>query len=239
MKLKTFTPILVLAVFILASCSKKDTTPAVTYKSPSTAHSQITIPAGLQTKANNGDYGALAAETYITMANAMGLYASDFTLPSGQNTTATSNGAIYSWAYGDEAFWMTYAVLSDKYTWTYDYKTAQLSRFTFIYAEEFKNGTAGSWKINNPDGTGAVVWDYSWTLAGSVYNATLNMHNSDLTIDKFVVLDNGDNSGTFKYFEGSIEKAEITWNANGTGSWWFSDDGITHTSSGTWTASGK
>ena len=235
MKLQKFTPILALAVFILASCSKKDTTPAITYRTPTSTHAQIAIPAGLQAQANKDSIYAIMAVAEISVANIMGTYAADFVLGSGENTTATSNGAVYSWTYGDLGYWMTYSVLSDKYTWTWDWKTAQIPRFTYLSAEELKNGSGGNWKIYDETGTNTVAADYTWTLTGSVYNATMNFYSASSATTKYVIVDNGNNSGSFQVFEGADKKVQITWNTDGTGNYWFSDNGYT----GTWTATGK
>jgi hypothetical protein len=239
MKIQRSIPFIVSGLLILASCSKKDSTPAITYKSPTTAHAQITIPAGLQAQADKDSFNAVIAVSYMSLANGLGSYATAFTLPSGENTTSTSNGAVYSWSSSGYSYWMTYSVLSDKYTWTYDWKTPDIARFTYIYAEELKTGKSGNWKINSPDGTNAVLWDYNWTLTGSVYSATMNFYQTGAATTKFVVLDNGNNSGNFQYFDGTIKKAVVTWNTNGTGSYWFSDDGVNSTATGAWTASGK
>jgi hypothetical protein len=240
MKMQRSIPFIVSGLLILVSCSKKDTTTPITYKSPTTAHAAITVPAGLQTQANGGNFNATLAVSYMSIASGFGQYAADFTLPSsGQTATSVANGEVYSWSYSGYSYWMTYKVLSDKYTWTYEWQTPQIPRFTYIYAEELKTGKSGDWKINSPDGTNAVLWDYTWTLTGLVYNATMNFYDNSTTASKFVVTDNGNNSGEFQYFEGTVKKADIIWNADGTGTYWFSDDGVTSTATGSWTASGK
>jgi len=229
------------ASIVLNACSKKETPgPSVTYKSPTTAHANITIPAGLQAQAGKDSVNAMIAVSYMGIANGLGSYSSFFNLPGGQATTATANGAVYSWSYSGVSEWMTYSVLSDKYTWTYEWKTPELARFTYISAQEAKNGSSGSWEIYDPSNAShTVVWDYSWTLTGTVYSATMNFYNSGSATTKFVVLDNGNNSGSFQYFEGTMKKADIEWNSNGTGTYWFSDDGTNPTATGSWTAAGK
>ncbi len=228
------------AGILLAACSKKETpAPSVTYKSPSSTHAAITIPAGLQAQAGKDSINAILAVSYMSLANGLGSYAADFALPGGQATTTTSNGAVYFWTYSGYSYWMTYSVLSDKYTWTYDWQTPDLARFTYISAEEAKNGASGNWKIYDPNiAAHAVVWDYSWTLTGSVYNSTMNLYQAGAATTQFVVVDNGNNSGNFKYFEGTVKKADITWNADGTGTYWFANDSG-NPIIGSWTASGK
>jgi len=224
---------------LLAACSKKDTTPAITYKSPAAAHT-ITIPAGLQTQATNNNYNALEAVTYMSIANGLGTYSSFFTLPSGENTAATSNGAVYSWSYSGVSEWMTYSVLSDKYTWTYEWKTPDLDRFTYISAQEAKDGSSGSWAIYDPStASHPAIWDYSWTLTGTVFTSTVNAYNAGSVTEKYVTTDNGNNSGKFQLFEGTVKKVEIIWNSDGTGTWWFAGDGSNPATNGSWTASGK
>jgi hypothetical protein len=241
MKIQRLILVFASAALILSGCSKKDTTnPAVTYKSPSSAHAAITIPAGLQTQAGKDSINAILAVSYMSLANGLGSYAADFALPGGEATTSTSNGAVYSWTYSGYSYWMTYSILSDKYTWTYEWKTPDLARFTYISAEEAKNGNSGNWKIYDPnDASHPVVWDYTWTLTGTVYNSTMNLYQAGAATTKFLVVDNGNNSGNFQYFEGTVKKADITWNTNGSGTYWFSENGTDATGSGSWTASGK
>jgi hypothetical protein len=242
MKITRLIPLFICAALIVSSCSKKDnSTPAPTYKSPSIAsHTDITVPAGLQTKADNGDYNASLAATFITMANGLSSYAADFTVPDGASkSNLKSNGTVYFWSYQGYSYWMTYTVLTDKYTWTYDWQTPSVSRFTFISAEELKNGTAGNWKIYNPETPDNVMWDFNWTLVSSVYNGTMNFYQTGEATVKFIVQDNGNNSGDFQYFVGTVKKVDVTWNSDGSGSYWFSDDGVSSTATGSWTASGK
>ncbi len=217
-----------------------DTVSNFQFKAPDNSHSKLEIPAGLQAQANKDSINAILAVSYLSLANSLGSYAADFTLPGGQETTTTSNGAVYFWTYSDYSYWMTYSVLSDKYSWTYEWQTPDLARFTYISAEEARNGASGNWKIYDAENAAhAVVWDYSWTLTGSVYNSTMNFYQERGATAKFVVVDNGNKSGNFKYFEGTSKKADITWNTNGSGTYWFSENGTDATGSGSWTASGK
>jgi hypothetical protein len=234
MKLQRSLPLIVSTVMLLAACSKKDTsTPSTSYTEPSnTSRTQITIPAGLQTQASTNPNAAVAV-SFMSLANGLSEYANDFTLPANaQKSNLKSNGTVYTWSANGYTVWMTYQNLSDRYTWTYDYQTPEIARFTLISADEMKANKQGSWTINSPDASHAVLWDYSWTLTGSVYNATMNYYGEAGTSGKFTILDNGNNSGSFQYYVGTAKEVDITWNTDGTGTWWFSNG--TATASGSW-----
>jgi hypothetical protein len=148
-----------------------------------------------------------------------------------------SNGLVYYWTGYGFSYWMTYTELSDKYTWTYDWQTPQVTRFTQISAAELKTGAGGNWKIYNPESPAEVVWDFTWTKVSSVYNASLNLYNAGQSALNFTIVDNGNSSGNFKFYVADVKFADVTWNTDGTGTWWYSNGSTTKT--GSWTASGK
>jgi len=231
--------IAMLAVVLLQVSCKKDEEPtSPDYKQPSAASRTevVTIPDGLQEKADAGtDLGAIMAVSYMGLANAISSFGSTFALPEGAEVQGKkSDGTIYYWSYSGYSYWMTYNELSDRYTWTYDYELPGSSRFTYISAEELKTGKAGSLTIYNPEAPSEYIWTYNWSInASNAFLADLEWYDGD-DESSFNVVSNADHSGSFKYYIASVLNAEILWNADGSGTYWIigDDNGI----EGSWTA---
>ncbi|MCB8994748.1 MAG: hypothetical protein H6538_03985 [Bacteroidales bacterium] len=238
-KSKAYLLLLLIPFMFQISCKKDETPPAPTYREPSAASRAeiVDIPAGLQAKADAGsDYGAMIAVSYIGFANAISSYSASFAVPEGAEIQGKKGGStVYHWAYGDLAYWMTYTELSDKYTWTYDYQYTGVPRFTFISAEEAKDGKSGSWTIYNPDVPSEYVWTYDWSINSSNTFLANLVWNEGNDVASFNVVSNSNNSGSFKYYVASVLKADINWNADGSGTYWISGDGGGDLS-GSWTA---
>jgi hypothetical protein len=221
-----------IVVVILSSCKKDDPEPVLEYKSPTIAEREvIEIPAGLVAKSDEGDFNATMAMAYMGIANGIGTYGSLFYLPSDIETNnANENQVGYFWTGGGFSYWMTFTEENDKYVWTYDWEFPGTPRYTYIRAEEAKDGKSGNWSIYDPE-EDLYVWIYSWSLdAAGNYTATLELNDSDET-SVFTVVDNVDGSGSFIYTIGGIQEANIQWAANGSGTYWILDGG-----SGSWTA---
>jgi hypothetical protein len=214
----------ILPSLFISSCKKDEPEPEVpTYRQPSIAtRTQIVeIPAGLQ---NSQDPNAQMGAAWMGIANGLAAFGSSFAVPTDaqiQNTKSTAT--VYYWTYGGYSYWMTYSETADKYVWKYDYEWPGYPRFTFIEANELKNGTAGQWMVYNPEGAHEVLWKYDWTLnAANDYAATILFYGQqEYENIKFDVLARGNNSGYFKLFEGAQLLVEIIWNANGSGTWWI------------------
>ncbi|HYW96028.1 MAG TPA: hypothetical protein VE870_10605 [Bacteroidales bacterium] len=215
-------------VFLLNSCKKDEPKPDVLdYKQPAIAQRDnvIEVPQGLITLAEGGDYNAYAAMSYMELANGLSTFATDFTLPNDvQREAGDQNSAVYFWSYGGYSYWMTYKKTSEGYLWTWEWETPEIARFTYISATENPDGKSGSWSIFDPEGGGASVWTYNWSIdSDENYSATLVM-NDNSTQSTFDVTDNADGSGNFVYKEDGVKTAELNWNADGSGDYWISDD---------------
>jgi hypothetical protein len=235
-KFKLFYLLLAAPLLLNVSCSKDEPEPEpeVTYKKPvaSTRTTLIETPAGLQ---NSTDPNAAMATAWMGIANGLAAYGSSFTIPENAQTGGDkSDGTVYFWTYGGYSYWMTFTEFADKYVWKYEYAFPNTTRFTFIEAEELKTGKEGSWAIYSPEGTHPVLWDYDWTInASNDFSAEMMWYGDDDSESiKFLVLDKADNSGYFKMFEGAVQIVQVSWNANGSGSWWVKDGSTTI--SGSW-----
>jgi hypothetical protein len=240
-KARFFLLALLVPALIQVSC-KKDDPPAApatpTYKAPvsATMGDVVPIPVGLETKANtNTDLGASFAVTYMGMANGLSSFGGMFSVPEGTPIQSKKSGpSVYYWSYGEYSHWMTYSDLGDNYTWKYEYEFPGHPRFTYISAEELKTGKGGNWKIYNIEIPTQDTWTYTWSINSSnTFTASLVL-NDGSSQDKFDVVSNANNSGSFKYYVASVLYAEVIWNSNGSGSYTFYGDMASY--SGTWTA---
>lgn len=239
MKLQNLSIVSVLVLLFLISCSKKDSGINSIYKQPSNAHAMIVIPRGLEIQADNGNSNADTVIAFMNEANNINQFSVDFTVPDNAKTiVSNSDTIIYSWTSSLFSGWMTFMQFADKYTWTLDLQSSQISRFTYISAQELKSNQAGSWIINNTDGSNTVLWDYNYSFTGPICTTTINYYKTGGTISKFIHIDGGQNSGNFIYYEGSMKRAEVSWNLDGTGNWRIYSNG-TDPITGSWTLTGK
>lgn len=238
---KFFLMLLLIPALIQVSCKKDDDTPETetpTYKQPTAASRSevVVIPEGLDARAEEGDFGALMAVTYMGLANGISQFANSFTVPEDALVDGKKGGStIYHWSYGGYSYWMTYEELATKYTWTYDWEFPGQPRFTYISAEEAKDGKSGNWKVFDFETTSDYVWTYNWTLDASETFAATLLWNDSGEVGSFNVISRKDNSGSFTYKIGSVLHAEVIWNANGSGTYWIYGDGSDDLS-GSWTA---
>jgi hypothetical protein len=224
---KTFIFQLLIAVALLAStsCSKEEE-PQSTYKKPTIADrvNVVEIPTALE---NSSDPNAQMAADWMGMANGISQFASSFTIPENAQTgNAKSSGTVYFWNYGAYSYWMTFSELADKYVWKYEYAFPGTSRFTLIEAEEYKTGKQGGWKIYDEGINHEIIWEYDWNISSSNDFSAEMMMSGYQTI-KFIVNDNANHSGNFKAYISDVKFVDIIWNANGSGTWWYSFDGET------------
>ena len=231
-KVKFIFIIMVLPLILMISCNKETEDEAPEYISPTERSVIVNIPSGLQTKAEDGDMNALMATVYMGLANTLSGFSGSFKLPSNaQIQNKKSNSYIYNWSMNNFSYWITYSILPDKYTWTYDYEFPDNPRFTFIYAEENKTAKAGAWMIYDREEPGLKVWNYQWNInslnsfiASIKFNVTGNSNEGI-----FEIVANTDNSGSFLYKIGLLNKAEILWNANGSGTYKIWDGEVLRT----------
>jgi len=230
--------LLMVPVILQVSCKKDDPPAPPVYKEPTAASMAdvAAVPAGLAAKADAGtDFGAVYAAMYMELANGISGFGGLFAVPDGASVQSKKSGStVWFWSYGGYSYWMTYEELATKYVWKYEYQFPDVPRFTYIAAEEAKDGKSGNWTIYDPAASGNSVWTYIWNINSS------NTFTADLTWDEgnspsaFKVVANANNSGNFKYYASGVLECEIVWNSDGSGSYTFYGDMASY--SGTWTA---
>jgi hypothetical protein len=229
-------PALIMMALIVLSCSKdKDPEPAVEQAKISfSGETQlIEVPAALSA---SQDIHAQMASQWVAVANGMGANLALFTPPS--NATKSTdlitpiNGrvakgnavAVYIWTdanYGSVAYQVQ--DVGTKYTFELFYKgNDDAGWYRYLYAEEKKDKTSGymvlydAWGfVSDARKEEMVRWE--WLRAGDDFTFTIR----DVTADfNFVVnVNTKTKAGSIVYLEGTEKLFEITWDANGKGTW--------------------
>ena len=241
--------LMVLAVALLAGCSKEEsTTPAAPSNNtndnpPSFGVQQVTPPSEMT---QSQDPYAQQAAAYVAMANAFASYTSYLSPPSNMEAPElTSSYAGPPWTYtwsvnnGEDNFTVTLTIdeTTSSYTWNvvvtgvFDGQT--LDHFLFIEGEQAKDGKSGSLTIHDPETQGIAVtvnWNYDESNA---YHLTYEVPGEA----KIVATVNQDDSGSVAYYEWNGSAFEMVfravWNADGSGEWWTYEEGA-QTGHGTW-----
>lgn len=99
-------------------------------------------------------------------------------------------------------------------------------------------GTGGSFNVYDYEHGGAAVLVYVWSKSASSVDVTMKLIGTTSYFFKISSSLDG-KSGTFDMYEGTsvagLHFVNVTWAANGSGTWWISYGGTSY--SGTWTAS--
>jgi hypothetical protein len=230
---KSFGAIL-LVLIAFSSCKKSsDDKPETTYQAPSMATNAKVVEIPAKLLQSEDPYAGMAA-SYMSLANAFSGYTSYFNIPENATQSKTkSSGTIYTWSYGGTTVKLTYDEDATNRYWVW-----YINNVKFMDCQESILGKTGSFRIYDYEHGGAAVIVYNWTQTASVISATmLFVDGSDSLFFKISAsLDS--KSGQFDLYEGTSEAgnhiANVTWLANGSGTWWVKVDSQTY--SGSWSA---
>lgn len=197
---------------------------------------------------NSSDPNAQIAVAYIAQANGMSSYLSNLAAPANAeksndriNGRTTSGGRIsgveedvlvYTWTSGDISVAYQISETPEKYIFELFWKLSPGDDYVrVLHAEESKIKREGfmEWSF---DATDDYLFRYEWSedADGTFYFDMLTPDNS-FTMN---IVSNPDKSGSIKYYTEDELLYDISWAANGSGSWAFYSDGEI-IDSGTWT----
>jgi hypothetical protein len=225
---------LFLLLAIVSGCKKSsDDQPKAKYLAPSMVadYKVVEIPSKLL---ESTDPYASVAVGYMSLANAFAGYTAYFNVPDNAVQSRTkSSGTIYTWSYGGTTVKLTYNEDATNRYWVWYINEAR-----FMDCQESIMGKTGSFNIYDYENGGAAVIVYNWSQTATLVNATMKIiDGADSFFFKISAsLDN--KSGQFDLYEGTSEAGShiinVTWLANGSGTWWVNYDGTVY--SGSWTA---
>ena len=239
---------LIALMAIGASCSKDDPEPKVEEASISLSQNSqvLQVPEALL---SNEDPHAQMVAGWVGIANGLSANLALFKPPAGAtksndiilpvNGRATStSGVVYIWsdpAYGSVA----YQILdgSDKYIFELFYKgNTDAGWYRYLYAQEMKDRSAGYMTLYDAwgsmtDSRDAEVMRWDWTRSGDIF--TFHMSVSESDINFVVSVNTKTKAGSIVYSEADVKLFEITWDAQGKGSWKDYEEGVV-VAEGTW-----
>jgi hypothetical protein len=231
--------VVVLALVFFTGCEKNKEEPEQTYMAPEIA-SQTAIIEAPSELLTSDDPNALMAVSYISMVNAFASMPALFsTLP--QDATQgelKSTGSSWTWSDAQgNAIWIEFIESTVEYTWKYYIKSSEMeSRILLCKVTELKTGLGGDMEIYEQE-QGDLAITYSWTksTSGTLKETILFSDGTDSFF--FEVTVNSDKSGNISIFGGTgttdPQLADISWNSDGSGSFWIKDASSGQTLNGT------
>lgn len=231
-----------LFLIILSSCSKTDENNPVAPKNNEPAKlelKEITVPSHLT---QVQDQYAQMAAGYIQMINSLTNYAAFFTPPKGAKHITKANGIQDEWTWTENSLTVTldYSEGESSISWkvilTGLYEGFNVTNWTFMEAEQSKDGNSGHLTIYEPVTTNvAINWEWSKNASGNasfIYTDFKSSMKLQIDVDK-------DNSGVLQILKGAegqfVLEYKINWTATGSGEWWEYDATGNITNHGTWT----
>jgi hypothetical protein len=244
--------VLVISLMILSGCKKDDTPDPQEFQQLSFDGEEVLalVPEGL---INADDVYAQNCVNYINTAVDMSSFISSMEVPSdAQRSSKKAAGGDtwqWTWSYGGQSFTMFWTFEEDnsKKYWSQDIQYGNGPRMDYIDAWEYKDGSGGEVKYNfnwaymytgeMEEDYEVLHWAYSWNKnAAGDYTLGWYWESDSEAYDYLTSYDiviRADGSGTLDYFTEGELFYQMTWDAEGNGSWIMGmDSGL----SGTWTA---
>ena len=217
------------AVYLLAliGCSKSSN-PANVDTAPTTKPAIPTLTVtGPQTQSS--DSYAQTAQLYASVVNVYANFAAPYSqLP------ATQNGNTWTYGINQGGFSVTITATYNSdgsYTWrmvlngTESGSSVSYTNWTAMEGTTSADGKSGSWNIYYDNSTQeSAAFSFSTNASGDV-TSHLIAYNEDGTVDgKYDFINNHDNSGELSFYTNDVLVMKITWQSDGTGSWWTYDE---------------
>jgi hypothetical protein len=206
----------------------------------------IEAPAAMQNSEN--EYAQMA-NGWVQLANGMTQYFTYLEFPEGaaKSTTritpsnarvkATGDVLVYTWSDEQSGYSIAYQVSeeSDKYVWEIFLKEGGSDWLKYFHAEEKKDRSAGFMKIYNiyGDDPSEVIFTYEWSRSGDELTFTFSDGSDQSKL--IITVNEKTGAGSIVSIEDGIKTYEMTWDAQGNGTWAFYEDGEV-SESGTWEA---
>ncbi len=242
--------VLLLAV---ASCSKDDdptvqsdlSSAELSFKA---GEAPVVIPTGL---AQSDDPIAQSAVAYLSQANEMANFISEMQPPAGATKSSTPiNGKVntggrteadflvYTWTDGNYIYAYQISETDTKYVFELFWKFSDTSDFVrYILAEETKiksettlDGFLEVYSLFSESEDYQLRYEWNKDADGTFHFDLLTPNDAF----RISIVSNPDNSGSVKYFFSGSIYYDITWNADGSGSWILYDLEGNISDSGTW-----
>jgi len=246
--------LLTLVIFAL-SCSKDDDAkPNLESASPSIAESTVVVTPPTAMTSSSDPYAQMAS-AWIQSVNGIGAYTTYFKAPEGavKGTTkiTASNGRssgttgeylVYTWNDTQSGYSVAFQVSdeSDHYTWEVFFKASTATEWLkYVHAEEKKDKSSGFmkvydvWELLGDDPSG-ILASYTWERTGDIFTFEMNSDLFELHLN--LTINTKTKAGSVTYYFGHVKTYEMTWDANGNGTWKSYDEQGNIDEQGSWTA---
>jgi hypothetical protein len=236
--MKTFKSFFLLAIIfsllLAAGCKKDDDSNPGGNDAPNYEVKTVQVPDAM---VQSNDPGAQQATAYINMMNGIAGYGTMMKRPSkSTHVTNLKDGGsdVYTWNIDDGNTHCTFTLTVTETVTIYKWKmvidgimdSQEFNNFTFIEAEEFKDGSNSKITVYDPD-KGGILMKMSWYKTGDTYHFTFEApYQALITMEV-----NPDNSGIMevsKWMNNQwVPEFKATWDASGHGNWWDYNSGAT------------
>lgn len=234
--------VLLTTVFFLlfsVGCKKDEETQPENQQAQEFNVKTVTIPAAME---QSNDPGAQQSKAYINMMNGMAGYGSMMTPPNKSIALNLKEGGteIYTWEFneGSSNYTVTLKITENSTYLKWEMIISgmldgmQLTNFTYLMAEEYKDGSSNSFTVYDFDNPGSILMTMSWYEGGGTTYFTFEVPQ-DILITMEV---HADGSGMLEVKEWRngqyILDFRAEWTASGTGEAWEYSNGelVDHTS---------
>lgn len=227
--------ILALSMVVMIACSDDNDPIPNTPNTPQTPFSLnifddasfVSVPNSM---IQSGDAKASTAAAYVTVANGFLLFNAFFTPPAGLqpssekisaiNGRATFDFTVYKWTDGaGNGIAYQYSVQNGKHIVEVFIMSNGADYLKFIHAEQDENGSQGTMRFLDADGTdpSLVSFVYTWSISSiGIRNLILEDTEGSLKVD---INSNPDLSGDMRVFENGSLTGSFAWDGAGNGSW--------------------
>lgn len=229
----------VLLAFVVR-CSKSDDNPAGPGggQPPQFQVVTVAVPQAMTQAAANNPMVNQAVQ-FMNLANGMAGYTAFFTPPAGTNSLAKNlninDGPWTStWTSGTLTITLTISETNTGYSWivriTGTYKGYTVEDWKLVEAVTSQDGSQGNMVAYQPVTTDVLI-EWMWIpVAQGTVALVYEKPGGQIEIN---VTSYSDGSGKLEHYENFVLKFKVTWNADGSGSWWTYEGG-TQTDTGTW-----
>jgi hypothetical protein len=239
--------LLLSAAIIVSACNDDDDKKSSLETAKLSLSAGTTVVDAPQAMKNSEDPYAQRATGWVELANGMTQYFSYLEFPEGaakSKTRITASNArvkdtgdvlVYTWSDEQSGYSIGYQISeeSDKYVWEIFIKENGSDWLKYFHAEEKKDGSSGFMKVYNiyGDNPSSIGFMYEWSRSGDELTFTFSDGTDDSVFT--ITVNEKTGAGSVVTTEGGEKTYEMTWDAQGNGTWTYYEDGEV-SESGTW-----
>jgi hypothetical protein len=220
--------------FLISGCSKKEDSPTESQSTPPTIPT-LTFK-GPNT--NSTDQNPQMIKSYASAMSSLSMMFAPYMM-----AQSTQSGNTWTWNYTQST--LTVKITSTRqgdgsYAWKVTLNGRdpadgmQYNNWTAMEGTTSADGKSGSWKVYEENKT-VVEGEFSWATVNNVLTGTQKDYTNGVATGQIVLVNNPDNSGEMRVYDGTVMSYKATWTAAGAGQWWTYNSSGAQTGTGSWT----